>query len=290
MNNVNFLKTIILLVFMTPSTQSFSQGWNAGSKWYYSYPYYPNTEFVAIKLVGDTVINGQQAKVMEGRCGCEPFESKFIFEDSNRVFRHNPGTDSFHLIYDFNKNAGDSLEIFLRTDLPLIKYYIDSIGYLYINDDTLKTQYLSYPHNQGYWFGEYLIEGFGSNACMFPQSGICDPNTGPLKCYYNPITGSYSFQDGVFCDESTVTGIPNGNLGEAAGIKIYPNPVKDWLWLDAQQNLRIDLIRIYDLNGREMVRKTNINESKIDVGGLKKGIYFVQIFSSETAIIKKIIK
>ena len=76
-----------------------------------------------------------------------------------------------------------------------------------------------------------------------------------------------------------------------ASIKIYPNPVNDYLNVKSKKPIK--QIAIYDLQGRQiktMALTGNLITTKVDLSNLSKGVYFVSI-KTETGIqISKIIK
>ena len=76
-----------------------------------------------------------------------------------------------------------------------------------------------------------------------------------------------------------------------ASIKIYPNPVNDYLNVKSKKPIK--QIAIYDLQGRQiktMALTGNLTTTKADLSSLSKGVYFVSI-KTETGIqISKIIK
>ena len=69
--------------------------------------------------------------------------------------------------------------------------------------------------------------------------------------------------------------------------KIYPNPVKNILNIDANN---ITSISIYSVNGKEVLSK-DTNTNKVNVSALANGLYFINIKDNEDrVIIKKFIK
>jgi hypothetical protein len=69
---------------------------------------------------------------------------------------------------------------------------------------------------------------------------------------------------------------------------IYPNPVKDVLYIDATTS--IEKVIIYDHLGKVVFqKKSNIND-QIDLKGLSEGIYYVKIESNNRVMTKKLIK
>lgn len=71
--------------------------------------------------------------------------------------------------------------------------------------------------------------------------------------------------------------------------QIAPNPVTDFLTVQADTNEVIRDINITDINGR-IVLQSNAAENKIDVSHLQSGIYFASIVTDKGTTTKKIIK
>lgn len=73
--------------------------------------------------------------------------------------------------------------------------------------------------------------------------------------------------------------------------KLYPNPAKNVLNIESVEN-SIDLVRIYDLNGKEVkkiVSKGNTS-LQIQIGNLSNGIYILEAHSGDRKEIQKFIK
>jgi len=76
---------------------------------------------------------------------------------------------------------------------------------------------------------------------------------------------------------------------ESAGIKIYPTPVKDVLFLINNEQLIINNVEIVDLSGRTL-RSLKSQEATIDVSHLPSGIYFVTLETDNGVVTRKFIK
>ena len=76
----------------------------------------------------------------------------------------------------------------------------------------------------------------------------------------------------------------------ADNISIYPNPVNDRLYIEAETEVE-DVI-VYDIYGRHQVAKTPSHQGNlvVDLSDLKAGIYFVKINTEKGNIVKRIIK
>ncbi len=75
------------------------------------------------------------------------------------------------------------------------------------------------------------------------------------------------------------TGI--SNLTNATGIEVYPNPVSTTLSISKVNNDKV-FAGIYDITGREVLAIGSITEqnTKVPVGKLENGTYFVKIFNN----------
>jgi hypothetical protein len=73
-------------------------------------------------------------------------------------------------------------------------------------------------------------------------------------------------------------------------VDIYPNPVKNELFINTQLNLKS--VEIYDVTGKQILRLDDIeNDKSINLSSLKKGIYLVKLKTpSGDFQTKKIIK
>nr|WP_315184060.1 T9SS type A sorting domain-containing protein [uncultured Flavobacterium sp.] len=76
---------------------------------------------------------------------------------------------------------------------------------------------------------------------------------------------------------------------ETASVKMYPNPVKSTLTIDA--NSTIEKVAVYNLLGQEvLVRNPKSNSTTLQTGGLQKGVYIVRTNVDGNVTTSKIIK
>jgi len=76
-------------------------------------------------------------------------------------------------------------------------------------------------------------------------------------------------------------------------VKMYPNPVKDLLYLEFKQNLSSNSILVVrDVLNREVITHTlqNSNRQKIDVSALSNGVYFLEVNDNNAKKIFKFLK
>jgi hypothetical protein len=128
--------------------------------------------------------------------------------------------------------------------------------------------------------GDYYV-GWKQRSETFLNAGF-DLNTphGDRQFYWlngdwNPsqANGSLMIRPvfGAPIKTTSVTGIYSGKNR----IKIWPNPAKDFINIDAGDLLQnyLSVVKISDLQGRELI-KTSFSE-KIDISSLPEGIYFI---------------
>jgi hypothetical protein len=72
------------------------------------------------------------------------------------------------------------------------------------------------------------------------------------------------------------SGIEESDLSEK--IKIYPNPAKDFLKLEWEADLQIDLVEVYNTSSQLVLKqeiRPSTRNSQLDLKGLSKGVYIV---------------
>jgi len=72
---------------------------------------------------------------------------------------------------------------------------------------------------------------------------------------------------------------------------IYPNPAKDIITIEIQQNSKENTLTIFNINGQRLIEKTIIdNKTLVDISNLSRGVYFVKLVTGKTVEVRKIIK
>jgi hypothetical protein len=108
--------------------------------------------------------------------------------------------------------------------------------------------------------------------------------TGPTNSFQNDeIYGN------PFNPEKIVTSSTTGNDNLTGGLAIYPNPVKDKLYI-RHSDSQLDALEIVDISGRLLVREENFTGKSIDVSQLEKGIYLLRVTVNGKVSVHKFIK
>lgn len=85
------------------------------------------------------------------------------------------------------------------------------------------------------------------------------------------------------------TGILGIVENQLLGLNLYPNPVREILYIENPANYTITSIQIIDLLGR-IVLSEKSNVKQLNLSGLKSGILFLRIATENGIITKKIVK
>ena len=73
-----------------------------------------------------------------------------------------------------------------------------------------------------------------------------------------------------------------------ASFKVYPNPVSDMLFIEAE--IEVEEVAIFDVYGRQQNLRNSALSNSIDVSSLNNGIYFLKVVTSEGEVVKRFIK
>jgi len=138
----------------------------------------------------------------------------------------------------------------------------------------------------------YLYNNSGSQ--LTSNDDGCELNRSKVEDYQFNYTGyayvlvkGYGSNSGSYTLAYAVTGGTGINEVENAKLQIYPNPVKDEIFIKSE--LPITKIEISSLTGTLLILENNFNE-RISVSTLPKGIYLLKVYTDKGVIISKIVK
>ncbi|NJM80154.1 MAG: T9SS type A sorting domain-containing protein [Flavobacterium sp.] len=97
----------------------------------------------------------------------------------------------------------------------------------------------------------------------------------------------------LMLDSVVVSTALSVNSFSKSSLQLYPNPVLDNITIQNNDNLDIENISIVDLNGRVVkeFKYTDLNNNLINISELEKGVYIINLITSNQEVLsKKIIK
>jgi len=289
-------KTIFLLILITVTMQNYAQEFApVGAIWHYTQrTINPDlTSFKTIESISDTSINGIQCRKMievERYLDTTNVIYHYMYSENDSVFFF--AENDFHLLYDFGANTGDTiiLDYFSTYDGTPLKMIIDSTGTIMVNNQEREIQYITCGDGMVIEFGHHVIEGIGNTSFMFPTlDGSLD---GPLRCYQdnntdlflNPFHPNYGWnhQD---CEE-IITGIEE--IKSTENVSVFPNPTKNIISI---KNIdRETAYKIFNINGKIIIRGIISESNEINIKEFSKGIYFIELENENMLTVRKIIK
>jgi hypothetical protein len=88
---------------------------------------------------------------------------------------------------------------------------------------------------------------------------------------------------------SSTCNLSINNFENLSAVSVYPNPVKDKLWLDNPNQIKINKIEIYDISGQMVNSYSGIGKF-FEVESLEAGVYFVRITNKQSNKTFKVLK
>lgn len=116
------------------------------------------------------------------------------------------------------------------------------------------------------------------NLYRSQTQGVCD---------YTELTDTATLEFTTPLTETVYLSVEDFELLQNQ-IKVYPNPVKDILFLDIPNNLILKNIIAYNILGKE-IKTFTIGLESLDVRDLNNGIYLLKLNTDKGIITKKII-
>jgi len=129
--------------------------------------------------------------------------------------------------------------------------------------------------------GQYRIENVAQGTWM----SSADPNFASTKVRLVPNTVMDDTTLWVLVEEGTTLSDASNQFEIS---KVYPNPVHDILNIDNVKDSNFNTIKVYDILGKEVL-DTPFTKT-LNLGKLRKGIYFLRLFSNTDTSLNQVIK
>jgi hypothetical protein len=85
-------------------------------------------------------------------------------------------------------------------------------------------------------------------------------------------------------------GLSVENINKTEDLMIFPNPATTYFTVNDMLHQRYK-VNIYDITGKKVISTELFgDETSVDVSSIHSGIYFVELISGETKVVKKLIK
>lgn len=221
--------------------------------------------------------------------------------DGDQVYFVLHDENSESLLYDFGASVGDTIfNVFtgnIGLDEPqwdeyeLLDYRVSQIDTAVYEDgierkriflENYDVQWIEGIGNiQGlFWGGGAYISSYESHLVRFCRDG---------QIVLIQDSPPFSFVDENSCFSGFTTGISDYNDSQ---LSIYPNPVRDDLYISHLDGEPILSLKVFSSTGKEVFELEGIDSghSPIDIRAIPTGIYFLQVLTNKSSSVLSIIK
>ncbi|BCY28963.1 T9SS type A sorting domain-containing protein [Flavobacterium okayamense] len=220
--------------------------------------------------------------------GSLTYERNYFFELNNELYFAACDGSNGTNVYEIYKTDGTNSGTVKVVDYSALGNTSFSSGLINSKQYTIINNRMYFNHgSQQIW----VTDGSNSGTQQLTNTGL--PNVPISNLNFKPISlnnsiyfGANSASSGVELWKLTETALSNSDfdLGDNKNF-IYPNPTKDVINIDIQNN---DVItEIYDVSGKLILKSI---DKKIDISHLNNGVYFLRLTYDNTYQVHKIIK
>ncbi|WP_298420061.1 endonuclease [uncultured Kordia sp.] len=125
---------------------------------------------------------------------------------------------------------------------------------------------------------------YASNTTLVRKASIDSPNTTYTESEWDTFASNTCTDLGTHSQTLSVATV------ETETFSIYPNPTNgDIVYINTKNNAQISEARLYDITGKQVLLEVNPN-NVINVQGLQKGLYILQLEIKNQLVTKKLIK
>lgn len=298
------MKTPILLLFVLFSISFHAQNWSpTGANWKYSYyGFFPG--YVDVLYSGDTVIEGQSAKILSKNFAGLDWSmtvvtnfigNEYTYENNGVIFlRYQNQWDT---LYHFNALVGEHWRMAKQPITSVCpensRLKVLATGNKTINNETRKyvvVDFCSPDLSSLGWGQDTIVEniGFiGSYLLPYDQfDGAVDGNEGgPFRCYSHDNFATYAPHFSGACDY--IVGVEEVPFAKTT-ITIYPNPVENEIYFSNEYTDAFTTYKIFSLDGK--TQQAGPLSETIALGCLRNGNYILEISNATQKQFAKVLK
>lgn len=291
------MKKQLLFIFLNLSVLSFTQNFAPlGAIWHYGAAYNaPGEGFVTFESTQDTIVSGKNCRLLNQSsglsCNARPLEVP-VYDENNVVYFWDNNRNVFEILYDFNKQIGESWQViatsFFSSSLDTITVSVQNRSLVNINGVDLIVMDVLYQniYTDNMQYPGVIYERIGDLYFLYNhytdmESGACDLGfSNGLRCYEDSTFGFYTTNPNKACDYNSLS------IDEKFNNKlvISPNPSHGKFVINT--DLEISQVFVYNSCGK-LIHQLFTKE--IDLSNLSAGVYTIEIQVKEEKIIRKIV-
>ena len=285
------MKTLLLPILFLTSFAVNSQTWcDPGANWKYSFFNFGSEGYTEIQYVGDTVINGQSAHILDkhlhaynhwiGQSEVYDLGMEYTYENNGVVYLWYE--NNWDTLYNFNASVGESWRMAKQPHLNFCDsnslLTVTAVGTKFINSISLNYLVLDFSVPFGFTFSDTIVEKIGFiGSYMLPYDmcdGALDVNEGGVfRCYEDDNFTTYKPHYSGQCD--FVVGIEENVLNTT--LKIVPNPASNQIEIIGELASNTQFVLVDSFGKNWTVNRTN---GILDVSNLASGVYHLSIIQN----------
>ena len=206
------------------------------------------------------------------------------------------GNNTQELIYSFFETEGWVLAEKLEFSYDSFNNRTQYLNYSWSNNDWIQSQKTDWNLNTNYAYEELINpffsqdeeigdDGFGMYGSYNDNFNSMLTNNNISK--WNSTTESWTdYTKSSFYYSETFLNV--SNLSDSK-IRIYPNPASSFIEFDMEDKFQPLTFKLFDLNGKLVLRSEITSGKRISVRGFTSGMYFYQLTTSTNVIKGKVI-
>lgn len=282
--------TFILLIVLSSSLYSQNEYFENDPRWQTAYSCYwgawpMDYHNIYDHISGETEIDGYTYKILHTTPNTQMTALReFVRSEGKKIYAIDPETNTEELMYDFDAEIGDTLEV--SEDMYTGVLVVESISTVIVNGEERKVFTVVDSESGNYPAAPVLIEGVGNSI-----NGLFGYIFGWFDCGITPMC--YSIHNMTYTWENAV-GYTLENFTATEGVcaladkvddirkvrlQIFPNPVGDYITIQNLSSSKTDY-RILNSLG-EIVLDGITQTNTIELQNLAVGYYILLIGSNE---------
>lgn len=278
-----------------------AQNWSpTGANWKYSY-YGFMSGYVDIAYIGDSIIDGQSAKVLSKTFHGLDWSMNVISNVIGKEYTYESNgviylryQNQWDTLYNFNAQVGDHWRMakqpFTGVCPENSRLKVSAIGNKIIQSETRKylvVEFCNPDLSSLGWGQDTIVENIGFIGSYFLPydqfDGAVDGNEGgPFRCYSDDLFATYSPHFSEACDY--ILGLEEFSNT----FPIYPNPFQNEIQISLDDVTNFTMYAIYSLDGK--MQQSGPLSTCLHLDLLGKGNYVLEITSNSQRRFAKIVK
>lgn len=296
----------LLLLSALLSTTSTGQNWfGPGATWHYEYTNLAVSGYTRLQYTGEANQGGQDCielsalqdvwRYITNQQSQYELPSLFVQEENNVVLLYK--SEQWDTIFNFNAEIGEGWTIKdeeISTPAAVLQVTVEDKNVVTLDGQELASMALLYQFTAGSFGNDVfevrdtVVERIGTfrfylDPFDYLRNMLDFHEAGHLRCFEDEEVMFNDFLD-MACDALPV----NVREAWAAGIRLYPNPTLDVLYVDNQSTEHITSACLYSPAG-QLVRELDVQQTAFSLRDLTAGLYYLELQTEVGYLVDRVV-